>query len=236
MIQNKKINKYILAAAGAGALLLSAGFIYAQTLSLDELRARAELRAQEVREKVEQLRDQAEDRAKEARERAQQRISQIRDQKKREAAQRIADRLNHVNKVWTDHFVSVLDKLDAVLQKIKSRTQKASDNGQDVSSVNTAIQKAEAAITAARTAVMNQAQKTYNIDATQVANATSDDSSQNSLVSQLRFQFKALRELLFKDLKSLRDGAMKDARNAVHDTFQALRQVPNVDEEPDTNQ
>ncbi len=237
MNQNKKISKYILTAIGTGILLLSAGFIYAQTSRLDELKEKAMMRSEQTRERMGEMKKQAKDRVEQLRERIQQKTSKIREQRKKDAANRIANQLNHINEVWTDHFTNVLDKLDAVLQKIKSRTEKAAENGQDVSSINTAIQKAETAIASARTAVLNQAQKTYNVDSNRVTDANSTEASQNSLVSQLRTQFRVLKDQLREDLTSLRDGVMKDARNVVHDTFQALRQVRKVDnKEPDTNQ
>lgn len=227
-----KIKKYILVAGGAGILLLSAAFVYAHTSRLEELKEKAMMRSQQARERMEDLREQAKNRAQQARENAQKKISQIKDQKQKEAANRIASQFDRINQVWTDHFTNVLDRLDAILQKIKSRAEKAAANGQDVSLANTAIQKAGNAISTARTAVLNQAQKTYIVDTT---NITSTESSQSNLVSQLRVQFKSLRDKLLGDLKSLRDGAMKDARRAVKDAWRALSQVPKVDEEPDTN-
>ena len=80
-----------------------------------------------------------------------------------------------------------------------------------------AVEKARAEIKAARDAVTAQAAKVYTV----------------SFVSEneLKVAFKSVKEQLHTDLTGLRDGAVKNARKAVQDTFQALRQVPNVDVE-----
>src|SRR5687767_9231693 len=117
MVKNKLILMTV-----AGVFLCSAFFVQAQNTRLDQLRENAEERAEQLRERIAQLREQSQLRAEEAREKAQERMAQLRDEKKREAAQRIAGQFDHINGVWTDHFVNVLDRLDAVLQKIKSRS------------------------------------------------------------------------------------------------------------------
>lgn len=228
----KNINKYVLLAGVTGTLLLSATLIYAQTYNTEELREKAQMRAEQTKEQVQTLREQAKGRVKQAKADVQEKIRQIKDQRKQEAANKIAKQLDHLNQVWTDHFINVLDRLDAILQKVKSRTEKASANGKDVLAVKTAIQNAESKIASARTAVASQAQKTYTVNATAVTQTGSTANDQNNLVSSLREQFKALKDQLMGDLKSLRDGAMKDSRNAVQDAFKALSQVLKVDEEP----
>jgi len=231
MIKNKNI--YILATAGV--LLFSATFIYAETSNLDNLMSGAKTRSLQVKQQIQQVREQAQNNVKQRKLDLQKKIGQIRDQKKQDAANRIQDQLNHVNQVWTDHFTLVLDRLDAVLQKIKSRAEKALANGRDTSKVTAAIQKAETTIASARTAVADQAKKTYTVDATSITSDASDASEQNNLISKLRTQFKAQKDQLFKDLTSLRDGLMKDAKNDVQSIFQALSQVPNVDKEPEAS-
>ena len=211
-------------------MFLSANFIYAARL--DDLIQQAQNRAEQAQQKIEQIREDVQERLAAKREAIEQKISQIKDRTKRSSAERIADQLNHINVVWTDHFSNVLDKLDAVLQKIKSRRDKALANGEDVSSVNTAIANAESKIAAARSAVENQAGKAYEIDAAALSSANMTQSSQDNLVKQLREQFKELRDQLFTDLTSLRDGAMRDARSSIQDAMQELSNIPNVDEEP----
>lgn len=232
----QSIHKYIITASVAGTLLLSAGFIGAQTPTrLEEFRKQAEERAQKANEHVQKVRDEAQGKVKEHREDLREKIGKIKDAKKQEAANKIANQMEHINQVWTNHFVNVLDRLDAVLQKIKSRTEKVATNGTDVSSANTAIAKAETAIATARTAVATQAQKTYVVDMSSLTQDISTTDGQNMLVSDLRKKFKELRNQLFADLTALRDGAMKDARTAVADVLKTLSQLPHVDKEPSPN-
>src|SRR3989338_1384790 len=199
----QKIQKYTLVATTSFILLASAGFISAQstnaTSKLDNLLQMAQQRADNAQQRLQQIRDDVQTRIKDAHQKAQEKISQIKDKSKQDTATRIQNQLDHVNQVWTDYFSNVLDRLDAVLQKIQSRADKASQNGQDVTAVTTAIQNANDKIAAARTVVANQAQNTYEVDATSISDADSAASSQSSLVSQLRDQFKSLKDQLFSD-------------------------------------
>ena len=222
----KKIQKYALITGFAG--LLVGSVVLAQDTGVN--------RGSQYQQEIQQIREQALTQIKQLRDNMLLKIGQIKDQRKQQAATKIANQLSHTNEVWTDHMTNVLDRLDAILQKIKSRADKAQANGQDITAITTAINNAESKITAARSAVADQAKKTYVVDTSSITGATSTTSGQNSLVSKLRTQFMSLRDQLFKDLTSLRDGAMKDARQSVQDAFQALSQVPNVDKEPATNQ
>ena len=183
-------------------------------------------RAEKEKERIKDLREKAESRVKEMRQKVQEKIARIKDAKKQEAATKITNQLERVNKVWTEHFSNVLDRLDAILQKITSRTQKAKENGKDVAAVESAIQKAQVAIKTARDAVALQAQKSYVID----ASTAGEGEDQEALVASLRAAFKALKEQLMADLKALRDGAMKDARTAVADALKTLISIPGVDQ------
>ncbi len=232
----KHLRKYIITASIAGSLLLSAGFVTAQiSTRLEELKKSAEMRAMKANEQVQKMRNEAQVNVKERKEDLRQKIGKIKDEKKQEAANKITNQMEHINQVWTNHFVSVLDKLDAVLQKIKSRTERVAAKGTDVSSVNTAITKAESAIGAARTAVTAQAQKTYVVDTSSLTQNTSTTTGQNSLMGELRKKFKELKDQLHADLVALRDGPMAGARTAVRDAAQALAKLPNVDKEPAAN-
>ena len=155
-------------------------------------------------------------------------MRQIKDTTKQNATDRILNQMEKLNQVWASHFTNVLDRLEAVLEKIKSRKDKALANGKDVSLVIEAITKAEASIDAARVALEIQAQKTYVVDPGTISQETTTQEGQNNLISDFRTQFKALRELLFADLKSLRDGAMKDARDSVKDVIKILSEIPVV--------
>lgn len=202
---------------------------------LDQLKQDAKTRSQQAKDRIKELREQAQEKVKQIKENARQKINQIKDQRKKERADRIVKQLDHVNQVWTDHFSNVLDKLDDVLQRIKTRSEKAAANGKDVSAVNTAIAEAQSKIAAARSAVIEQAKKTYIIDTSAINQTGSEQSQQNNLTSALREQFKKMHDQLKNDLMLLRDGVIKDARAAVKNAFQVLSQVPDLNKEPATN-
>lgn len=226
--------KKIFAAGIAGIMLLSAVSVFAETSKLDAMMKGVQNRTTQMNAKIKQMRAEAQEKIKQKQENLQKKVAEIKDAKKKEAAGKILEQFSRINRVQTDHFSQVLNRLDAVLQKIKSRTEKAKANGKDVSAVESAIQKAEQSIAAAREAVAVQAAKTYTIDPSVLVGATVSE-GKNSIVSKLRDKFKELRKQMFDDLAALRDGAMKTARNDVHSVAQTLAKVPNVDKEPAAN-
>ena len=214
------MNKNIFIITIVGVLLLSGNFIYAEEIK----------RPLKPIQRIEELRTKAQENIKEKREAVKVKMRQIKDTTKQNATDRILNQMEKLNQVWASHFTNVLDRLEAVLEKIKSRKDKALANGKDVSLVIEAITKAEASIDAARVALEIQAQKTYVVDPGTISQETTTQEGQNNLISDFRTQFKALRELLFADLKSLRDGAMKDARDSVKDVIKILSEIPGVDD------
>ena len=231
---NKNIKKYVLTAGLLGSLFLSTTFVYAES-RLENLVNEAKERSDKSKERVQQLREEMQEKIKERREKIQQKIAEIKDKQKQELANKINNQLSRVNEVWTDHFSNVLGRLDEIMQKIETRTEKASANGEDVSKTKFAIQNAIDKISVARTAVTNQAQKTYVADTSSITGNTSTNEGQINLMNKLREQFKQLRDQLFSDLKGLRDGSVKDARTAVQDALKELSKVPKVNEEPEVN-
>ena len=247
-MKNKNNNIYVTGVVGV--MLLSAVFVYArdygyESKPIDAMSPKESMvqKLQEDKAKAEQVKDRAKmikadikddsrDRVKKIREELKVKIDKIKDEKKQDMANKIIEQIDRINESWTKHFSNVLNKLEDILKKVKSRQEKASANGQDVSAVITAVQKAESAIATARSAVSNQAQKTYAVNVSTITGETSTDNGQTKLVSTLRERFKLLKDQLFKDLFALRDGLMKDARNAVHEAARTLSQVPNVDKEP----
>jgi|SRR3989344_1430109 len=228
--------KKICVAGSAAVLLFAAGAVFAKDTRLAELMEAAKERAQNTAGQIKQLRQEGQERAKEIREAQKEKINRLKDQNKRQAADKIAGQLAHINQTWTDHFTRVLDHLDAILQKIRNRAEKASADGKDISTVTAAIQKAEDAIASARLAVAAQAQKTYVLPAAVAADpAVSEADDQDNLLRSLKDEFKNLRNTLFRDLALLRDGLMRDARTALFDALQTLSKIPNVDGEPAGN-
>lgn len=186
----------------------------------EELRTELKAKREEAKQKIEAARKEAQERLKAQREEFKKKVEQIRDERKKATATRLDGQLNHLNERWTTHFTNVLNRLEDILGKIQVRLDKAASLGKDVSAARTAIDGAKTAIASARSAVEAQAKKTYTIT------FTSDE--------QLRTAFRQAKDQLHKDLTSLRDGAIKSAREAVHQAARALARIPRVDEEPDS--
>lgn len=185
-----------------------------------ELNTKIKDEREAARKRIETAREEAKKAAETRRAELEDKISKLRDEKKKERATRLNEQMARLNTRWTDHFNNALSRLSEVLSKVELRASKAESNGKDVAAVKTAIQNAKTAIATARTAVETQAKKTYT------ATFTSE--------KELGAAFKAVKEQLKKDLFGLRDGAMKNAREAVQNAHRALKGVPKVDEEPKT--
>ncbi|OGD25654.1 hypothetical protein A2819_00810 [Candidatus Azambacteria bacterium RIFCSPHIGHO2_01_FULL_40_24] len=171
-----------------------------------------------AKKRLETMREEAKKATETRREELKDKISKLRDEKKKQIATRLNEQLARLNTQWTEHFNNVLNRLSEILSKVELRAGKAESNGENVIAVKTAIQNAKTAIETARTAVETQTKKTY------IANFISE--------KELKEAFKTVKEQLRKDLFGLRDGAMKNAREAVKNAHQALKGVPRVDEEP----
>ncbi len=182
-----------------------------------ELKNEIRIRQEEAKKQIEAVREQVKQRVKTQQEAFKGKISQMKDERKRQTAGHLEEQINQINERWTTHFSNVLNQLENVLAKIEVRAQKAEVNGNDVSGVKTAIETARQAIKTARDAVVTQAAKGYTVI------FESED--------KLKEAFKTVKEQLRKDLTGLRDGAIKNAKKAVQDVFQALRQIPGVDKE-----
>jgi len=187
---------------------------------------------QNAQERMQVVRVEAQTRVTALKEKAVQRVADIQDKKKQQIAERLTKQFENLNGTWTDHFMRLLDRYDAIMEKIRNRASIAAGNGRDVTAADAAIQSAEAAIETARTAVVAQAAKTYVLDTSVVIAATSvtTPSGQGELMKNLRASFQNLHKALFADLFALRDGPMKDARKAVQNALQTLGKVPGVDE------
>jgi hypothetical protein len=170
---------------------------------------------QAVREKLEGVKKEAQDKMQAIRADFKAKLSQVKDEKKKQTAENLHERLGTLNEKWTMHFGDVLDKYAEVLKRVESRRDKVQAAGKDTAAVNAALQAAQAAITRARTTVEVQAAKTYEVTVTTDV--------------QLRAAFQTAHTALKKDLMALRDGAMRDAREAVQKAIQSLRAIPDVD-------
>lgn len=225
---------------GIAVLLLSTGVAFAKEQATS---TRSENKGGDYRmmsasttERMQTVRDEAKTRMTTQREKAMKRVADIRDGAKQEMAQRIAVQFDNLNSTWTDKFMKLLDRYDALLVKVESRVAIAASAGEDTASTTAAIQSAKTAILTARTAVVAQAAKTYVLDPSTIpATATSTVSGQEKIMKSLRTSFQTLHTTLFKDLFALRDGPMKSARTAVQNAIQSLNSIPGADEETATS-
>ncbi len=232
--------------SSAAALLLTANIAFAEDRPTTKGRqdANVELRMksasttenetnkENAKERVKAAREEVKARMEVEHEKVTKRLTDIQDKVKREMAEKIATQFGRLNDTWTDHFIDLLDRYDAVIQKIQARADIAASAGKDVTSVTAAIQSAKTAIATARAAVIAQAAKTYAVASSTIpTTATSTPSGQEKIMQNLRKSFQDLHTTLFKDLTTLRDGVMKDARQAVQNALQALGKVPEVDED-----
>jgi len=140
----------------------------------------------------------------------------VSDENKQRVVEKIDQRFDALNEKLTNHFINVLDRLDAILLKIKVRAEKAKTNGADISAVEVAIEAAEEAIAEARTAAEEQALKTYTIEI--------------EGEETLRANVGEVRQQLGDDLKGVRE-IIKEARAAVVDSLKVLARIQNVNDE-----
>lgn len=165
---------------------------------------------QEARDALEASRAARKAAIDEARAEFRENLTAIRDAQKRRILEHLGDRLEQINERWTGHFDNVLARLSEILVKIGTRADKLEVDGRDVASVRDAITDAEAAIDTAQDLVNSQAGNSYIIDITDEENLKDD--------------VKSVRDKLHEDLTAARS-AVKTAREAVHNAFQALKDV-----------
>lgn len=207
-----------------------------------ELKADAQERMEAARAdakaRMEAARTDAKARMTAQREKAAKRLAEVQDKIKQQTAERIAEQFGKTNEKWTNHFLQLLERYDAIMEKIQERASIAASAGNDVTGVTSAIQSATDAIANARTLVVAQAAKTYVLDASTVTTvfATTTPNGQAELIKSLRSSFQTMHKNLFKDLFALRDGAMADARKAMQNAHQALSAIPSVDEDEDDDE
>lgn len=200
----------------------------------EDAKVRVETAREDAKERVEAAREKAKERAEDMREKAKQRMEDIKDRTKQQMALRIADQFDHINTAWTNRFAQVLDRYDAILEKIRQRADAAAGAGASIASATAAIANAQSAIQTARDAVAAQAAMTYALDpvsVTATATATTTSNGQDELVNALRSAFRNQHNALFTDLFALRDGPMKNARQAVRAALETLKQIPKIDDE-----
>jgi hypothetical protein len=227
---------------GVAAILLSAGVAFANEGQATSTRGdngsdnNYRMMSASTTARMQTVRDEAQTRMMGQRGKAMQRFADIQDKVKQDMAQRIATQFDNLNSTWTDNFMKLLDRYDAILVKIQARADIASSTGKDITATTAAIQSAKTALLSARTAVVAQAAKTYTLNPSTIpTTATSTANGQEKIMKSLRMSFQNFHSTLFKDLFALRDGPMKDARKALQNAVQTLGSIPRVDEDNATS-
>ena len=174
-----------------------------------------------AKERVQAVREEAQTRAKALREKAAARVAEVKDAAKKRTAEKLTAQFDGLNAKWTNHFLELLDRYEAVVEKLQARVDTAAGAGTDATAVAAAMESATAAIESARAAVTAQAARTYTLDVSTVTTSTTDQ-GQSELMRGLRASFQSLHRALFKDLYALRDGPMKDVRKAVQSAIATL--------------
>jgi hypothetical protein len=185
--------------------------------------------AEAVRERVQTLRQETQTTMATQRERVTQRVAEIKDKVRQVRAQKLSGQFDNLNATWTDHFMNLLDRYEAIVQKIQTRADIAAGTGKDVTAVTAAIQTAKTAISDARAEVTTQVAKTYTPTVAD-SEETTTQADQEVIIKNLRESFQNLHSTLFNDLFALRDGAMKNTRTAVQSALQSLSAIPGVDD------
>lgn len=149
-------------------------------------------------------------RLQQAREEFKQKVAELRDQNRQRLILNIDERIQTVNKNWTDHWSTALDRLDTILGKIETRLQNYDG---DTTDIDSAIVDAKDSIATARTAVEAQANKDYVIE---ITDDTTIGSQMRGLISQFHEDLTATRTVV------------NDAWQAVRDVFNTVMRVTNL--------
>lgn len=135
------------------------------------------------------------------------RLEGIKDQRKQKTVLNVNDNITKINEIMTDRLNGLVDRIETALNNIEGRTNTAKDEGVDTSSVDTLIVEARAKISNARNSILNQAGKTYPIEAV-------DEATLKEVVKTVRDQFHS-------DLKAVQE-IVKEAHASVIATVQTL--------------
>lgn len=92
------------------------------------------------------------------------RLAQIKDERKKELAQRIANKIENSNKRLTDKMTRALERLSTILNKIGDKEAALKAKGEDTTNLKNAIVNAKTAIDEAKQAVSEQAAREYSAE------------------------------------------------------------------------
>lgn len=169
------------------------------------------------RQELIELRADRQQRIQAQREAMNARLQTITDERKAKRAEQLADQMNQLNERLTDHYLSVLDHLDAVLTRIAER---AVDEVSDAD-LQAKITTARTNIVSVRQAVIVQQDKVYTVNITTEA--------------KMREAFQGVKKQMQDDHAAARE-LLSQARESVRQAFADLKEVAQPEEESaDTN-
>lgn len=142
------------------------------------------------------------------------RLEKVRDERKRKTVTRIDLRIDAANANVVVALTVTTDQLVHVLDRIASRAAKAEANDVDTAAVERQVATARAAITAARSAIAEQAGRTYDL-------LIGSEETLRSDVARTRQTAKA-------DLSAVR-AQIQSARDAVARATASLKEIPHID-------
>lgn len=184
------------------------GFIMYPVLSSAQgLRDRGMARKDDFKERMETARMERSKKIEDKRDEWKERFKKISDERKAKLAAQLAEQMNNLNERFTNGYLSFLDRLSAIVAKIETR---AADLGgtTNIATVTAKITTAKASIEAAKSAVLTQQGKVYDVTFTSE--------------SKLREAFQGVKKQLQADHAALRT-QIGSAKQAVQDAFAALK-------------
>ncbi len=173
------------------------------------------VRIQEHRETMEQKQAEIQGRVDQQRLELKERLQIVQSEQKQRVVERIDEQLVALNKRMTNHFLHVLEQIEAVVTNIETRTDRAVERGLDIGAVHGAINTAYGVIEASRAEIMGQAGIIYVIE------IESEET--------LKINVGAVRQALHNNLKNVRD-TVRAAHDATRSAAVTLAQIPHVDD------
>lgn len=171
---------------------------------LRQLEERRDRLREERQATVDQRKAEAEKRKLEFQAEARKRL----DERQQAVAERVSDNIGRLHDRRCEHYDRYLEHLSLILGKVESRTEKLKSEGKNVASVEAAVAAAEQKIVNAQTAVDGQCAKDYTV-------ALGEGENIGEALQRVIGQ-------LHDDLRALWQGALREAREAVHLAVQEL--------------
>jgi hypothetical protein len=203
-----KLKKFFLRINILLLIFISPIAIFAQNISTSEASPSALQNKKIKRINIQELREEVIEKNKAIREEFKEKLKALKDEKKQTIVERIDNKITNLNKLHTDRFNNILERLGNILDRIQEKVNTLEAQEKDVSSLNSLIDISITKISEAQTAVNEQAAKDYIIN-------IQSEQNLGQTISAVHLEFK-------NDIKSVRD-LVKDARRSVLDLILELK-------------